>query len=59
MTHFTESTVEETALEWLKDLGYTIIFWNDITPKNMLASLKDGLSLSRVMRGDVRVKEHP
>jgi type I restriction enzyme, R subunit len=30
--HFTESTIEETALEWLKDLGYTIVFGNDIAP---------------------------
>jgi type I restriction enzyme R subunit len=32
MTHFTESTIEETALDWLKDLGYTIVFGNDIAP---------------------------
>ena len=32
MTHFTESTIEETALEWLKDMGYTIVFGNDIAP---------------------------
>ena len=51
---FTESTIEETALEWLKDMGYTIVFGNDIAPKNMLASLRDGLSLPRVMRGEVR-----
>jgi len=56
MTHFTESTLEETALEWLKDMGYAIFFGNDIAPKNMLASLRDGLSLL-VMRGEVRVKE--
>jgi len=29
---FTESTIEETALEWLKDMGYTIVFGNDIAP---------------------------
>jgi type I restriction enzyme, R subunit len=29
---FTESVVEETALEWLKDMGYTIVFGNDIAP---------------------------
>ena len=32
MTHFTESTIEETALEWLKDMGYTIVFGGDIAP---------------------------
>ena len=32
MTHFTESTLEETALAWLRDLGYSIVFGNDIAP---------------------------
>jgi hypothetical protein len=27
--HFTESTIEEAALEWLKNRGYTIIPRND------------------------------
>jgi hypothetical protein len=30
---FTESINEETALEWLKGLGYTILFGGDIAPK--------------------------
>ncbi len=30
MTAFTESTVEETALSWLKTLGYTILYGPDI-----------------------------
>lgn len=50
MTHFTETIIEETALEWLKNLGYTIVFGNAITPENMLAGLRDGLSMPRVMR---------
>jgi hypothetical protein len=29
---FTESTLEETALEWLRDLGYSIVYGNDIAP---------------------------
>jgi type I restriction enzyme R subunit len=29
---FTESVIEQTALDWLKDLGYTIVFGNDIAP---------------------------
>jgi hypothetical protein len=57
MTHFTESAIEETALDWLKDMGYTIAVGNDIAPKNMLASLRGGMSLLRVMKGKVRVKE--
>lgn len=32
MTHFTESTLEETALKWLHDLGYSVVFGNDIAP---------------------------
>ena len=32
MTHFTESAIEQTALDWLKDLGYTIVFGGDIAP---------------------------
>lgn len=35
MTHFTESTIEQTALDWLHDLGYTIVFGNDIAPVAM------------------------
>src|SRR2546428_3020117 len=30
MTHFTESTVEEAALEWLHGLGYSIAFGADL-----------------------------
>jgi hypothetical protein len=25
MGHFTEFTIEEASLEWLKDMGYTIV----------------------------------
>jgi type I restriction enzyme R subunit len=32
MSHFTESTIEESALEWLKDMGYAIVFGNEIAP---------------------------
>jgi len=37
MTHFTESTLEETALEWLRDLGYSIVFGNEIAPDETAA----------------------
>ena len=53
MKNFTESTIEETTLEWSKEIGHTIVFGNDIAPKNMLASLRDGMSMLRVMRGEV------
>jgi hypothetical protein len=45
MNNFTESTIEETALEWLKDLGYVIVFGGDIAPENTLASLHGGMLL--------------
>ncbi len=57
MTHLTESTLEETALAWLRNLGYSIVFGNDIAPETTLASLRDRKSMLRVMRGEVRVKE--
>ena len=33
MTRFTESIFEETALAWLRDLGYSIVFGRDIPPE--------------------------
>ncbi len=32
MSHFTESTIEQTALDWLKDLGYAVVYGGDIAP---------------------------
>ncbi len=32
MTRLTESVVEDAALEWLKDLGYTVVYGGDIAP---------------------------
>jgi len=37
MSHFTESTIEETALDWLKDIGYTIVYGGDIAPEEPAA----------------------
>ena len=31
-TNFIESTIEQIALDWLKDMGYTIVFGGDIAP---------------------------
>jgi hypothetical protein len=56
MSLFTESTIEQAAIDWLKDLGYTIIYGGDIAPENTLGSLRDSL-LPKLMRGEVRVKE--
>ena len=33
MTHFTESIIEQAALDWFEDLGYTIVFGGDIAPE--------------------------
>jgi hypothetical protein len=37
LSPFTESTIEETALEWLKDLGYTVVFGGEIAPGELAA----------------------
>ncbi len=61
MTHFTESTIEETALEWLKDMGCQQIAFGETdkqmkTDSCMLASLRSGMSMLRAMKGEVLVK---
>ena len=56
MTRFTESAIEETALNWIKHLGYAMVYGGDIVHENTLASLRDGL-LPKLMKGEVRVKE--
>lgn len=57
MTYFAESTIEETALEWFKDLGYTIVFGDDIALGNIMVSLRDRLSQPKLVRSEVRVKD--
>ena len=37
MQTFTESTIEETALNWFKDLGYAIVYGGDIAPDESAA----------------------
>ena len=56
MSNITESAIEETVLEWRKNMGYTAVFGSTIAPKNRLGSLWDSL-LPKLMRGEVRVKE--
>lgn len=58
-TQFTESTIEQAAIDWLKDLGYDYVFGPEIAFDGVVsvASLRDGMSMSRVMRGEVRVKD--
>jgi hypothetical protein len=46
MTTFTVSTIEETAIDWHKDLDYAYAFGPEIAfdvTFSMLASLRDGL----------------
>jgi hypothetical protein len=59
-TRFAESTNEEAAMEWLQYPGYAYGFSLEIAfdgTGGRLAGLRDRLSLPRVMRGEVRVKE--
>jgi hypothetical protein len=59
MSPFTEPIIEQTAIDWLKDLGYSYAFGPEIPldgSLSTLASLRDTL-LPKLMRGEVRVKE--
>jgi len=44
MNLFTIFAIEETALEWFKDMGYIIVFGGDISSENMMACLRIGCS---------------
>ena len=41
MTHFTESTIEETSLDWFRNLGYAIVYGGDIAPEEPAAERKN------------------
>jgi len=41
MTHFTESVVEDAALAWLRELGYTLRHGPDIAPGELAAERDD------------------
>jgi type I restriction enzyme, R subunit len=41
MTHFTESVIEEAALDWFKDLGYACRYGSDIEPEKDKAERLD------------------
>lgn len=51
---FAESTIEQTHLVCLKNLGYAVIFGNEIAFENRLVGLRDSLSLC-LMLGEIRV----
>jgi type I restriction enzyme R subunit len=66
VSHFTESVVEEAALGWLGELGYTIRHGQEIAPDTPTAEradysqvvlhgrLRDTL-LSKLLSGEIRV----
>lgn len=57
---FSESTIEQVSIDWLQELDYGYAFRPGIAfaeVVRMVASLRDGLSLPRVMRVEVRVKD--
>jgi len=40
MTRITENAIEQTALEWMEDIGYEIAHGPDIIPALILARFK-------------------
>jgi type I restriction enzyme R subunit len=54
MTAFTESTVEETALAWLKALGYTVLYGPDIAVGAPAAERSDPQYRDVVLAGRLR-----
>jgi type I restriction enzyme R subunit len=54
MTAFTESVVEETALSWLKTLGYTILHCPDIAVGGPGAERSDPQYRDVVLAGRLR-----
>lgn len=58
MTSFTESIIEQAAIDWLKELGYEYAFGPEIAfdgVVRMLAKLWDSL-LPKLMRGEAMLK---
>ena len=55
---FTESIIEQAAIDWLKELGYEYAFGPEIAFDGSVrvGRLRDGVSLSVLGRGEVRVK---
>jgi hypothetical protein len=59
MINFTESAIEQAAVEWFKELDYSYEFGPEIACHDLeciTASLCDTL-LPKLMRGEVRVKD--
>lgn len=55
---FTESTIEQAALDWPQELGCNYAFGPEIAFDGVVrvASLRDSL-LPKLMRGEVRVRD--
>ena len=55
---FTESTIEQAAIDWLQELGYNYAFGPEIAFDGVVrvVRVRDGVSLSVVGRGEVRIK---
>ena len=56
MTYFTESTIEETTLGWLKEVRYTIVFGGDITPDEPAAERENYSEVILAGRGKDALK---
>jgi hypothetical protein len=59
MTNFAESTIEQAAIDWLKELGYIYAFGPEIAFDGSvctLVSLRDTL-LPKLKPGEVRVQD--
>lgn len=59
MTHFTESTIEQAAIDWLQELGYNYAIGPEIAFDEAgykRAKLRNSL-LPMLMRGEVLVKD--
>ncbi|MFN8413171.1 MAG: hypothetical protein U0Z26_12360 [Anaerolineales bacterium] len=54
---FTESIIEQAAIDWLKELGYSYAFGPEFAFDGAIRvmRLRDGVSL-KLMREEVRVK---
>ncbi|MCL4272253.1 MAG: hypothetical protein KJZ77_00150 [Anaerolineales bacterium] len=52
MSTFTESTIEQAAIDWLQELGYSYVFGPEIALGDIVcvASLRESLLL-KLMRG--------
>jgi len=58
MTNFTESTIEQAAIDWLQELSYNYAFGPEIAFDGVIRVVRlwDSL-LPKLMKGEVRVKD--